>query len=160
MARKAQWVDTLVGALTADGGQTITSLLGGMGTVDSRGLTLARTIVSFSVHGPAAVASDAFQIASLGIGVVSQEGFAANVVPDPNLASDRPPRGWVWRDRLSVPGAASQSSTGVQRVKADVRGMRKVDDGELVLITNNDNLDGVPFSLHIRGIIRCVFLLP
>jgi len=159
MARKAQWIDTLALSNIVDGGQALTSMMGGMGTVDSRGLTTSRIIVDLSLSAPVAV-SDGLQTVSLGIAVVSQEAFNASVVPDPNLGADRPPRGWLWRTQVVVAGAASMSSAQPLRLMADIRGMRKVDDGELILITNNDSNDGTTFTVRLRGILRTIFLLP
>ncbi len=159
MARKAQWVDTLMDAPVTTGGQLAFTLMGGMAPVDSRGLTATRTIVGLSLVPPTAV-SDGVQIVSLGIGVFSQEAFVAGIFPDPNDSNDRPPRGWLWRDRIAVPGAASMVGGQLIRLSSDVRGMRKVDDGELALIVNNDAGDGTTFSVQVIGIVRIVFLLP
>ena len=159
MVRKASWFDTIPAVAPASGAQSIISLMGGVLPLDSRGYTLTRTIVDVNLAPPTAV-SDGQQIVSMGIGLVSQEAFVAGVVPDPNVALDRPARGWVWRTQVIVAGAASMVSHVPWTIRADLRGMRRVDDGELVLIVNNDALDGTSFAVFVRGIVRCAFLLP
>ena len=133
-----------------------------MGALDGaarEGLTVVRTIVSLSMVPPFA-ASDGNMQSDIGIGVVSQEGFVSSVVPDPNVALDRPPRGWVYRDHRVVVGAASMVTYTALYVMADIRGARKVDNGELVFIQTADDLDGTTFSVRTVGLIRCVFLYP
>ena len=70
MARKAAWFDTNLSFAVASGAQTVTSLMGGITPADSRGYTLTRTIIDYSITPPTA-ASDGYQVASVGIGVVS-----------------------------------------------------------------------------------------
>ena len=159
MARKAQWTDTLISSTVASGAQGIITLMGGMSQIDSRGLTVARTIVRLSFLPPVAV-SDAIQGLHFGIGVVGQDAFAASAVPDADVDGDRPPRGWIIRDSVAVPGAASMTNAAPVRVELDIRGMRKVDDGELVLIMDSVAISGTPFIVRAFGIIRVVFLLP
>ena len=84
----------------------------------------------------------------------------AQVVPDPNVGAERPARGWVWRTQVIVAGAASMVFHVPWTIRADLRSMRKVDDGELVLIINNEALDGTAFAVFVRGVVRCAFLLP
>jgi len=157
MARKAFWQDTIIDEATPSTAQDITSLMGPMTQQDRRDITLVRTIISLDLVPPTAV-SDGFMIHAMGIGVVSQEAFAATVVPDPNVQEDRPARGWVWRDQRTVVGAASMASYSPTHVMADIRGSRKLDDGELVLIMNANTIDGTAFIVKTSGLIRVVFL--
>ena len=159
MARRAVWIDTRVATSTGSAAQEILSLMVSATGLASQGLTLTRTIVSMSFFAPTAV-SDGIATVDMGIGVVSREAFVASVVPDPDLATDRPPRGWVYRDQRTVLAAASMSTGLAVHVMADVRGARRVDDGELVLILDVNAVDGTAFDIVTRGLIRCVFLMP
>jgi len=159
VARKATWIDTLIAFSVASGAQQVISLMGGLLPIETRGYTLTRTILELSMVPPTAV-SDGFQAVSLGVQLVSQEGFNAGVVPDPNVGADRPPRGWVYRTRRAVAGAASMVSHDPLLIMADIRAKRRVDDGELVLTINNDAIDGTAFSVRLDGIVRCAYLLP
>ena len=159
MARRALWTDTLVAETGAAGSQDVVSLMGPLDGAARQGLTVVRTIISLQFIPPAAV-SDGHMHINMGIGVVSQEGFVSSVVPDPNVATDRPPRGWLWRDHRVVAGAAAMVSYSVATLSSDVRGARKVDDGELVLVLNVDDIDGTTFAVSTFGLIRCVLLYP
>ena len=159
MARRADWADSEVNSVVASGAQLVGSLMGGISTEGSRGMTVVRTILTLSIIPPVAV-SDGHQRMSMGIGVISQEGFGAGVVPDANSVLDRPPRGWLWREQLVCVGAASMVSHAPAVFRADIRGKRKVDNGELVIIIDNDPIDGTAFGVRVVGMIRIVFLLP
>ena len=127
--------------------------------IESRGLTATRMIMSMSLIPPTAV-SDGFMNMHIGVGVVGQDAFAAAAVPDADVAADRPPRGWLYRDQRVVAGAAGMSSHAPVHVMADVRGSRRVDDGELILIMDSVAIDGTAFAVRAVGLVRVVFLLP
>jgi len=91
--------------------------------------------------------------------VASQEAFIAGVLPDPSVASDKPARGWIWRDQI----LATQNGTNTEiskRITADIRGARKLENGELFLIADNNNHTGTVFSVNVTGLVRCLFKLP
>ena len=159
MARRADWQDTFIGLDVASGAQSITSLMGNQAAPDQRGVTVVRSIFRFHLIPPTA-ASDGYTAITCGIGVVSQEGFAAGVVPDPQVMTDRPPRGWLFREMAVVTAAASMVTGRSQEMMGDLRGKRKVDNGELVVIFNSDHIGGTAFTVTLRGIVRTVFLLP
>ena len=159
MARKATWIDTIVSFTVANGAQQLVSLMGGMTPVDSRGFTLTRTIIEVSFAPPTAV-SDGYQVASYGVGLVSQEAFVAGVVPDPDQAADRPARGWVYRGSMLVAGAANMTSHVPARLEKDIRSQRRVDDGEMIFIMNNGSADGTTFTMTVQGLVRTAYLLP
>ena len=133
--------------------------MGNLQPVDSRGMTIVRTIITLDLIPPAAV-SDGWQRLSLGIGVFSQEAFAGSVFPDPDVAGDRPPRGWLYRTMRAVPGAAAMTNAAPVHIEVDVKGKRKVDDGELAIVFDNDPIDGTAFSIRVIGLVRAVFLMP
>ena len=159
MARRAVWTDTRLSETTPSANQDVVSLMGTLDGAAREGLTVVRTIISIDLVPPTAV-SDGQTICDMGIGVVSQEGFVSSVVPDPNIAGDRPPRGWLWRDARVVRAAATKTDSPATHIMADVRGARKVDNGELVFIINQTVIDGMSFDIFSRGIIRCVFFYP
>ena len=159
MARRALWADTIVSLSTAAAGQDVVSLMGGLAPVDTAGLTVVRTILSVTLVAPSSVSDGVMQV-SVGVGVVAQEAFIAGVVPDPDVVLDRPARGWLYRDLRVVVGAASMAPYDPVHIMADVRGARKIDNGELVFIVDVTDVDGTTFSVRTLGLIRCVFLHP
>jgi len=159
MARRALWVDTIFNSSVASAGQVRQSLMGGLSQIDSAGMTVVRTILNVTFLPPVAV-SDGYQRVNFGIGVIDQNALAANAVPDPNAQADRPPRGWIIRGQRIILGAAAMVSGTPMFVMEDVRGSRKIDDGELTFIVDNDAQGGSAFTVTAVGLIRCVFLHP
>ena len=158
MARSTDWIDTITSTTIASGAQGNVSLMGGNTPDVTRGWTSARVVLDLSIH-PATAVSDGFQQLTLGIGVMSQEAFTAVVFPDANIGADRPARGWLYRNNVSVAGAAAMVSHAPIRITADIRGKRKVDNGELVMVLNNTTIDGTAFMVRVNGLVRVLFLL-
>ena len=159
MPRRTDWVDTILNEVPTSGGQASDSLLGGLSEQDTRGLTLIRMILAFSLTSESIAGAYGIQSIDVGVGVVSQEAFAAGIFPDPVTASDKPPRGWIYRTNRAV----AQNGAGspiIQEVLADIRGARMVENGELVIIVNNSNIVGTSFTCRVRGLVRCLFKLP
>ena len=159
MARKAQWIDTNVDETIGAGGQETQSLMGSFSVAEASGFTAVRTIIELTFLPPTAV-SDGYQSCEFGIGVMSQEAVVGGVFPDPDTPTDRPARGWLYRGAVAVAGAASMSSHAPVHVSKDIRGSRKVDNGELMAIFDNNVIDGTFFSITVVGLIRVVFLYP
>ena len=59
-----------------------------------------------------------------------------------------------------MPAAGTMTNHTVLHIAQDIRAMRKVNDGELVAIINNEVLDGTTFAMNVQAMIRCLFLLP
>jgi len=92
-----------------------------------------------------------------GIGISSNEAFAALVLPDSETATDFPERGWIWREGALI--AQPNVSQVVQLFDRDIRSMRKIDDGDLWISITNTLNSGSPFSIVVTGYIRCLFKL-
>ena len=93
----------------------------------------------------------------MGIGIASQDAFAAGVFPDPDTQQDEPQRGWIWRDDYLV-----QDSTNtlppILRVSFDLHSQRKIDRGELYYVVDNNLVVGTAFNIRVKGLIRQLFL--
>ncbi len=158
MARPTDWVDTLISFSVANAGQTNTSLITGLSPADMRGATLIRTLVKFGFASQTVAGAWGVQEINLAIGVASQEAFAAGVLPDPNVPTDKPPRGWVYRSAQMV----SQNGVGTQidrSMQADIRGARKIENGELFLIATSTAISGTTFTTDIIGLVRTLIKL-
>ena len=148
MARPTDWVDTLVNLEVPSGGQTITSLVTGLAPVNTRGMTVIRTIISLGLFSNTIAGVWGSIWMHLAIGIASQEVLAAGVLPDPSVATDKPPRGWMWRTSLVV----SQNGSGGQVVfpiEADIRGARKVENGEVYIIADSVIGAGTAFQVNV-----------
>jgi len=98
----------------------------------------------------------------LGIGVVSQESFTAQVVPDPNVQADYPALGWLYASSRIVIFNNSSGTTEMFHIPEfnfDVGANRKVDKGVLTLVWNNTAADGTGFACRLVGRVRAVVLL-
>ena len=160
MARMTDWQDTIVSELVVGGGGPITnSLLGTLTAADTRGLTLIRTLVRLDFASNTVAGAWGHNQIDMGIGVSAQEAFAAGVLPDPNISNEKPARGWVYRSSVGV----AQNGVGapvVYSVTADIRGARKVENGELYMVWLNTPIQGTSFGINARGLVRCLFKLP
>ena len=155
--RATVWADTLFSLTVMNGAQQVSSLHLGVLTTNMD-LTVVRTLIHLNISSDNPGFASGLQRVSLGIGVVSEEAFLAGVVPDPNVNTDFPSRGWVWRDQQVV--LDELLATGVvplRDIKEDIASQRKLDKGELVLIVNNDALHGSPFDIIVTGIVRILF---
>ena len=155
--RRTGWLDTLVAFSTSSGSQSNVSLLGPMSTVDTIGKTLTRILLHLYFYKQAPL-NDGHQVVDVGIGMAAQEAFTGNILPDPDTALDEPERGWVWRDRIIVPQDASNVNNPME-VRADIRSQRKLDNGELYFIMDNNPGDGTAFTVETTGLIRALCLL-
>jgi len=160
--RQTLWVDTLHTSIIASGGEAAVTLQAELDVTQAKfaGLTLVRVILchdySYAIHdsGEGSAALD------IGIGLTSQEAFAAAVHPDPNVTTDHPTRGWIYRCRHKLHGfAADQAAVDVRTVYRDLRAKRKIENGELYMTWFNTLLSGTASSVQVVGITRCLFEL-
>jgi len=159
MPRATDWIDTLVALDVANNAQDNVSLMTGVAPVNVRRQTLVRTILELSFHSATVAGVWGTQRLSIGVGITSQEAFAAGVLADPNTAGDQPSRGWIYRNRIVV-GQNGVGGPVVHQVSKDIRAMRKLDDGECFLTIANDAGLGTSFTCTVEGIIRQLWLLP
>lgn len=159
MPRQTDWIDTVVNLSAASGAQASVSLITGAAPINMRGVTLIRTIISIGLTSASIAGAYGVQVCDMAIGIASQEVFAAGVFPDPVTSTDKPPRGWVWRTRRVV----TQNGIGsvvTHDIMADIRGARKIENGELYLLYNNSPVAGTPFSVDASMLVRVLMKLP
>ena len=158
MPRPTDWIDTLVDESITTTADKSKSLMTGVAPVNMRGMTLIRTILMLTLYSNTTAGAWGVQRVDMGIGVASQDAFAANALPDPEVATDKPARGWVWRGQLLV----SQNGVGsevLHRLNADIRGARKIENGELFLKMDNNFETGTAFTVNVFGLIRTLYKL-
>ena len=159
MPRATDWIDTLVNTTVATGAQSRTDLVSGIGAIDLRGATVIRTLLSLSFMSSSIAGAYGGQRIDLGILIASREAEAAGVVPDPGVAGDHPPRGWLYRTSRVV----AQNGSGMDpllHVSADIRAARKVEQGKVILVIDNEAVSGTSFTYHVDGLIRLLIKLP
>ena len=155
--RRRRWVDNLIAQTTANSTQDSQSLIDGAVT-ENKGMTLVRLIIGMNIRASTGVLqSQDTQVVSMGIAAMSADAATAGAFADPNLGSDQPASGWLWRWQALV---TEDVSAGLIRIEKDVRTMRKVEYGDIRLIINNDPDIGSAFSVETMGLIRALYLLP
>jgi len=124
-------------------------------TQSRRGWTCIRTIIGLDVAYSVHDAGEGSHNWWMGIGVASQEAFAAGAVADPFNATDHPVRGWLFRSGGRVFGfAADQPAVYSHRIEKDIRAMRKLDNGEMFVEFQNTLNEGAATTIHFDGFIR------
>jgi len=159
MPRMTDWIDTVLALSIPTGGQANLSLITGAAPINMRGVTLIRTIINLNIISETTAGAWGIQQLDMAIGITSQEAFAAGTLPDPVTSGDKPSRGWIWRDSVGV------SQNGVAggvlvRVQQDIRGARKIENGELFIVCNSTARQGTTFQSQLFGVIRCLMKLP
>ena len=122
--------------------------------------TLVRTIACIRIQ-PVVVESSLnnLQLISVGIGVCSQDAFTAGAVADPNVDTDFPQDGWVYKCRWNLLGNAGNTIEPI-KVDFDIRAMRKLGRGSSYVVFDNSPGAGTPFTVRFFMLIRQLYLLP
>jgi len=157
--RASDWIDTSLNLVVASGAQGSLSLMTGVAPVNVRRQTLVRTIIGLQMNSTTVAGAWGTQIMDLGIGITSQEAFAAGALPDPVTAGDQPSRGWVFRQRRVV-AQNGNGSVVLYDIQFDIRAARKLDDGECFIVIDNTAGLGTAFSVVVTGMVRQLWLLP
>ena len=158
MPRPTDWVDTVLSLSITSGGQSNVSLITGLAPSDLRGATLIRTLIRMTMSSTTISGAWGSMAMNMAIGITDQEAFAAGVLPDPNVSTDKPARGWVWRSAMGI----SQNIEGHQIVfeeRGDIRGARKIENGELYLIVHAEPIAGTTFTTKVTGLVRALIKL-
>ena len=156
-----RWIDTVVAqAAFASGANSATSLLSGIGPVDTRGVTIIRTMIRLSFSSDTIAGAWGAQSVHLGIGIASQAAFTMGITALPTAeGSEQPARGWIWRDHVMA-GQNGVDTQFVSTLREDIRGARKIEDGEVFLTFSNIPHTGTPFSIRVTGLVRLLVKLP
>jgi len=158
--RHTFWVDTTLDLQVTSGSVTAAGLLTNISSVESRtGMTLIRLILCLDVAHLIHDSGEGIQNVAVGIGIASQEAFAANVFADPNTDTDFPMGGWLFRCRMRTYGfAADQAAVYNRVIERDLRAKRKLNNGNMFLSGANDAESGTASTIVIAGIVRALFL--
>ena len=134
-------------------------LLAGLSAADTK--TITRLLIDVWVHFPVTNSfQDRANALDVGIGVVSQEAFDLETLPDPDAVGDYPQMGWIYVATQPVLKYVEGTGIGVvipAHFKADIRGQRKVDRGVLFMLLQNIGVNGND-SVDIWGRVRALCL--
>jgi len=133
-------------------------LLAGLAAMDVK--TVTRLVIDLQFHAPVTNSlADRTNMVHVGIGVVSQEAFDLETLPDMDTVADYPQQGWVYiASKVVVKQAeAGILSTAVTVFEADIHSQRKVDRGVLFLSILNIGLNGTD-NVTVNGRVRALCL--
>ena len=159
--RGTSWDDQLFNFDIASGGRVEFLLMENVSDTESRGLTLARLILGYSLVPSVPGVASGSQKMSTGIFLASDDAFSSGGVPEANQQADYPVSGWLYRDQFII--VDETLATGfpvVIRIDKDLSVQRKLDRASLVVGMMNDPIEGTPFNVRAIGLIRSLYRLP
>ena len=162
MPGKMLWIDTLLNNAVGSNSQAAIDLTVQFTSEETRlaQMTLMRTVLRFDISHTVHDSGEGSQRVAVGLGIESQEAFAAGVHPDPDTTGDFPTRGWIYRGVWRVWGfAADQAAVNVARVDLDLRSRRKLENGLSFIVVDNNAQEGVAGTIQLVGIIRQLWLV-
>ncbi len=162
MPGKMLWIDARINSAIGSGSQAALDLTAQFTGEETRlaQMTLMRTVMRLDIAYTVHDSGEGSQRVALGLGVESQEAFAAGVHPDPDTVGDFPTRGWIYRGVWRVFGfAADQPAVDVARVDLDLRSRRKLENGLSFLVADNNPQEGVGVTVQLVGVIRQLWLV-
>ncbi len=161
MPGRMLWLDTVFTQTIASGGQTVLSLMTGVTKEQTRfdQMTLMRTIIRMTLSALVHDAGEGSCKIAIGIAIASQEAFAAETLPEPSVSGDFPTSGWLYRANYRIHQfAATLPDIHLVEIDKDVRGRRKLMNGEAYLIWDNTTLEST-VAVQAIGVIRQLWLV-
>jgi len=159
--KRTRWHNELFSMDIGNTLQLSRDILSQIAQTDKVGLTLIRTLLHLFIQPTSMFGTVGLQALDFAIGVFEEDAFAAGALPDLNVEGERPPRGWAWKERCLVPGHTTAGAVdSTVHIERDLKSRRRIDDGDLLLIVNNNSAQGSAFNVTVEGEIRCLLTLP
>ena len=159
--RTTAWDDQTITSLTASSGASQEVLLiENVADSEKRGCTLVRTLVRLTAMPSSITSVNGIQLVHFGIGLTSDDAFAAGALPDVEIDDDYPVAGWVWRDSVYVRDSTVASAGQIVRLEAELQSQRRLDRSSVFLTFSNVPVQGTPFAVSVGGIVRMLYKLP
>ena len=159
MARRTTWEDHVLADDVALGAQVAVDMTPALTADEGKGMTVTRVIAVLDMISTTVAGAWGVQRVTFGMGVIDRDAFGVGAFPDPNTQDDEPAGGWLYRSSCAV----AQNGTGAQVIyscRFDTRAQRKMGNGQLALIWNNDAILGTAFTVRVLGLTRSLMLLP
>ena len=161
MRRRRAWADLRIPGTTLAASSTLKyDLLAGLTAMDTK--TVTRIILDLTVCPPVtnALNVDRTSVVDVGIGVVSQEAYDLETLPDMDNTADYPQQGWIYVATGLVYKIADSGGPmwmHFARFEADLRAQRKVDRGVLFMSLLNIGINGAD-NIDFYGRVRVLCL--
>jgi len=154
------WVDLPQSTQIATGAKSEVDLLVGLTANESRsGITVMRIILMWALAALVHDSGEGSQIVTMGIGIASQEAFAAGALADPETTDDFPTGGWLFRGRArTIAFAADQPAFYERVVERDLRAKRRLNNGVLYQSITNTADQGSTHVVQVAGMTRVLLL--
>ena len=156
------WIDTIISMNIPVANSETVSLMTGVSATQTRfdRMTLRRTLIGVDIARILHDSGEGSEQVACGVGIASQEVFAAGQTADPETSTDFPIRGWIWRAQYRIFGyAADQPAVFDRRLDLDLRSQRKLENGEAYFKVRVDTENGVSSNVLISGMIRQLWLV-
>ena len=159
--RGVAWYDLLVDTNLGNAVQVGFDLTSDLSAPDRIGCTITRVLIDLWADLAVTNAGDAVQVVDVGIGVMSGEAAAASVLPDPDVSTDAPVMGWLYRGRMICRQESGLPHYRPGHLVADIRSQRKLGPRvEFTMVVDNNSTEGSTSSVLLRGLIRTLCKLP
>ncbi len=164
MPRNRSWGDTLVSLnLSSTVAQQIDlNLFGPAGDTLTVVRLIGRLVAFPNAQEQQVTGAMAIEV---GIGVSGATPFSLGITgtPDLSLASELPPRGWLYRQRMLTMKDHATGTTSehvhVDTLAFDLRAARKLDRGNVYVKFESNLINGItPFDVRLVGVIRTLIL--
>jgi len=158
-SRPVAWGDKIINkTITANAASDNQDLL--LRLTDSDTITVTRIIGDIAVVPESPLeAVDGVLAVDMAIGVAAAEAFSVNALPDANVDTEQPARGWLYIVRKTIyiaVGAGPVDRYMLPSWHFDVRAARKVDRGILYVSLSTTTLAGASFTTRWVGRIRAL----
>ena len=156
--RQTTWFDQMFNSDVATGLQALQRLTPSGENLE--GFTAIRLLLTLILHPSTPAAVSGSQRVDFGIGVSSEEAFTlgVNALPNAEVETEFPERGWLLRDSQMVTDEAGGFLP--LRLTYDLRSQRKIENGVLYFIATSTPIEGTTFNVRMLGIARVLCLRP
>ena len=161
MARSRAWADLrFSAAIASSGNMAPLDILFDLGTSRLDTITVTRLVGDiYGIYDPSFAENEGISRVDVGIGVSPQAPFLVVQVPEPDVTTEYPIRGWMYVATMWV-SCIGDTNPQIDRghLHFDIRTMRKVDKGILYVAAANNIVSGVGTTIRVGGRIRALCL--
>ena len=158
--RRTAWDDEYILSSVVHNGQHIQLLAQNVADPEKRGCTMVRLIYHgwFQANSPGAV--NGTQWIAIGIGLTSDDAFAAGAVSEADTADDFPVSGWVMRETVAVMDSIDAMDQRPVELFRDLRVARKLERSSLFITHESNAFVGTTQTVGFLALVRVLYKLP
>ena len=157
-ARRTAWDDQWITETIGSGSFATNLLAENVADPEKRGCTLVRLIVDMFFTPTTPLQTSSVQWLQFGIGLTSDDAYAASATPEPQDETDFPVLGWLLRSHAVIVSETSPSAYPVHR-SYDLRVARKMERSSVFITIANTAIEGTATSIRHNGLFRVLYKL-